>query len=143
MALLRRAFLLSECHKGGYAGRCSHGETMRRMKAMTSRLRVIVAACLCLAALLTAGGVRADAIDGTWCFKDGRHMIIDGPNILIPGGLRLQGLYDRHGFEYTVPDGQPQAGTTITMSLIDDDTMTVYPGTAPMQTWLRCRLQTS
>jgi hypothetical protein len=36
----------------------------------------------------------ADAIDGEWC-KGTSHFTIDGPNILTPGGNRIQGNYTR------------------------------------------------
>ena len=89
----------------------------------------------------------ADAIDGSWCFADGRSFEIAGPNIRTPGGNRIQGDYDRHGFAYLVPAGETGAGNKVLMSLIDDDTLHVAmarngrPG--PVQTWRRCQGVTS
>src|SRR5262245_16090896 len=63
--------------------------------------------------LVAAGGLcrlaaeaRADAIDGEWCLGPA-HFAIDGPNILTPGGNRIQGNYSRHGFLYVVPANEP------------------------------------
>ena len=49
------------------------------------------------AVLLVAAAARADAIDGSWCYK-GRHLAIEGPNILIPSGEQITSDYDRHVF---------------------------------------------
>src|SRR5690348_7437744 len=37
----------------------------------------------------------ADAIDGHWCFPDGKRMFIQGPAITTPDGSRIQGEYGR------------------------------------------------
>ena len=47
----------------------------------------------------------ADAIDRDWCHQ-GKRLKIDGPDLLTSGGKRMQGLYDRHGFEYKAPAGE-------------------------------------
>ncbi len=95
------------------------------------------------AALLAGiGDARADAIDGSWCFRDGRTFSIRGPQIVTPGGKRLSGDYDRHGFSYVIPSPERNAGATAVMSLIDDDTieLSIATGTArgPIETWRRC-----
>lgn len=88
----------------------------------------------------------ADAIDGTWCSADSRQMAIDGPTIDTPGGNRITGNYDRHGFSYVVPDNEPQPGSTITMDLVDDDTIHLRRGTITdagnVEVWKRCELTT-
>ena len=77
------------------------------MRAISSMLFLTAA----IAALtLQTGPALADRIDGNWCFTDGRHMSIEGPSIITPGGTRMQGRYNRHGFEYTVPAGEADAG---------------------------------
>ena len=55
----------------------------------------------------------------------------------------MTGEYDRHGFSYVVPPGEPGAGKTMVMALEDEDTMhmgegdlRVLPETA--ETWRRC-----
>lgn len=87
----------------------------------------------------------ADSIDGEWCSAQGRSLAINGPQIHTPGGSRIAGLYDRHGFIYTVPPGEPDAGKQVRMVLINDDTvqLTVGDGNASLQTWRRCRPGTS
>lgn len=111
--------------------------------------RIIPLLGLAVAMLLPAVGAWADAIDGNWCHSDGRNMSIDGPQIVTPGGKRMAGNYDRHAFTFVAPKGEPKAGSTISMILIDDDTLnlTVGGGTAEpaqrkMQVWRRCDLTT-
>ena len=62
----------------------------------------------------------ADAIDGEWCLGTS-HFAIDGPNILTPGGSRIQGNYSRHGFAYVVPTNEPGAGVEISMVLLNEE----------------------
>lgn len=95
--------------------------------------------------LIGAPAAWADAIDGSWCHADGRHMSIDGPAIVIPTGKQMTGQYDRHAFEYVVPKGERDAGTAVAMILVDDDTIHLTMGEAKdaMQVWHRCVLPTS
>jgi len=81
----------------------------------------------------------ADAIDGNWCSTDGRSMSISGPKIVTPGGTRMSGDYERHGFRYVVPAKEKPAGAKVDMSLVDDDTLQVTVGKGPMKTWRRCK----
>lgn len=98
-------------------------------------------------ALIVAGScvARADAIDGEWC-REGRHFVISGPSILTYGGTRMTGDYDRHGFRYTVPASEPEAGTEITMTLRSDELVDLFrksPGSSAPQgpePWRRCRV---
>ena len=74
--------------------------------------------------LLSSGGARADAIDGEWCANtDGRHMSIKGPDIVTPAGTRMQGNYTRHSFLYVVPSAEPDAGQTVAMILVNEETV--------------------
>ncbi len=103
------------------------------------------AACLLIAAtLLPAGPAAADAIDGNWCFRDGRRISIEGPAVVTPGGRHMEGDYDRHAFAYVVPAGESGAGLRVSMVQIDEETIHVSmrPG-APTQTWHRCGAPTS
>lgn len=93
-----------------------------------------------IGALVLAGGpALADAIDGNWC-HGGRHLAIDGPTILTPGGRTIKGKYDRHAFAYLAPAGEKEAGLQIFMVLLDEETMEFHPGseTAAGQVWRRC-----
>ena len=89
--------------------------------------------------LTAAAAARADAIDGDWCFSS-RHLAIEGPSIVTPGGKRITGNYDRHSFVYTVPPGEDRAGASIFMILLDEDTMELRAGSeqAAPETWRRC-----
>lgn len=107
------------------------------MKAMF--LITLFATCLIISS------ASADAIDGNWCLASGRHMNINGPQILTPHGKRLRGNYERHAYSYVAPSGAPAAGKEISMLLVDDDTMLVTTGAAtnkPVE-WRRCIAPTS
>ena len=97
------------------------------------------------ATMLIAGAARADVIDGDWCSPDGKHLSIRGPDIVTPAGTRASGDYDRHAFSYIVPARDPNAGFTVAMRLVNEETMQFRIGadkaaaaSAPMQIWHRC-----
>ena len=112
----------------------------------TVNLSLILAATVMAAQLLTAAPALADRIDGNWCFTDGRHMSIDGPSIVTPGGTAMTGDYDRHGFRYVVPAAEADAGAQVDMIQFDEYTIqvTTTPGgtAARTETWKRCDLTT-
>jgi len=90
----------------------------------------------------------ADAIDGNWCFADGRRLSIEGSDLVTPGGKRMSGDYDRHAFQYVAPAGESSAGSKVFMVLIDEDTMLLKIGAQPLstgegETWRRCAPQVS
>lgn len=112
---------------------------------MATRIPALVLALAAAAALSSAGPARADAVDGDWCFADGRRMSIDGPKIITPARTRAQGDYDRHAFSYVVPKNDPGAGTVVSMVVIDDDTLYLnqgkkesFPVEKPQEVWHRC-----
>lgn len=95
-------------------------------------------------------GARADAVDGDWCYKDGRSLSIDGSKMVTPGGQAHAGDYDRHVFRYTVPDGEAGAGTHVLMVQWSEEEIRVWQSSKkPVQRegepeiWRRCRLRTS
>ena len=99
-----------------------------------------------LAALgsLAALPALADAIDGHWCFPDGRRMSIQGPAIVTPDGTRTQGDYARHYFTYVVPPSDRGAGQTVSMALVNEETVHLRIGNAdPIEVWRRCGPPTS
>ena len=111
------------------------------MRAGTAATLFAIAAML---VLLPAPPARADRIDGNWCYND-RHMSIDGPTIVTPGGTKMTGLYDRHGFRYTIPDGEPDAGAQVDMIQFDDLTIQVVTSGGDgsrTEIWNRCDLTT-
>jgi hypothetical protein len=88
---------------------------------------------------LTAHPVRADAIDGAWCHDNDRRMMINGPVIVTPAGTRTQGDYSRHAFSYVIPTGDPGAGGTTEMQLINEDEVRVRaPPRMTAEIWRRC-----
>lgn len=99
-----------------------------------------------LACIAFAAPARADAIDGDWCYSDGRHFSIEGPTIITPAGKKTEGNYSRHNFTYTVPPAEPGAGQFIAMVLLNEETVQLRAGVdlasaaqAPPQTWRRCK----
>jgi hypothetical protein len=102
----------------------------------------------CGAALILAGAAMpalADAIDGDWCQSDGRHFSIRGPDIVTPGGVRMQGDYARHWFTYRPPAPERGAGGTISMRLVGENTVHLSYGEAAAapEVWERCSPTTS
>jgi hypothetical protein len=91
-----------------------------------------------LVLLLAARPAYADVIDGAWCLDSGMRMMINGPTIVTPAGTRTQGNYSRHAFSYVVPASEPGAGTTVSMLLVNEETVRVRNGTAAEETWHRC-----
>jgi hypothetical protein len=90
-------------------------------------------------AMVAAGPAMADAIDGAWC-REALRLTISGPAIVTPGGARIQGDYSRHAFSYVSPASDSNAGTTVSMRLINEDTVHLRAGAqAPTEVWLRCR----
>jgi hypothetical protein len=95
-------------------------------------------------ALVMPFAARADVIDGDWCFPDGRRFEIRGPAIVTPTGAKTAGDYSRHHFTYVAPSTDPDAGKTIDMRLMDENTVFLWLGgqasetEAPPQIWHRC-----
>lgn len=110
---------------------------------MLARPLGAILACSLTALAVTATPAKADAIDGEWCSKDGKHISIRGSNITTPAGTQTTGQYDRHAFNYTVPASDPGAGTNVFMTLINDQTVHLIDGSQsdmPVETWLRCEV---
>ena len=92
----------------------------------------------------------ADVIDGNWCYRDGRHFSIRGPEIVTPAGTSAKGAWSRHSFSYQVPPAEADGGQTVYMLLQDQNTVVLAVGTQPMiadpsqvQIWHRCSDQVS
>ena len=106
--------------------------------------RLFTPALLGCGLLLAAAPAHADSIDGNWCRDNGKRVIINGPSIVTPGGKQMQGNYDRHGFSYVVPAGEPGAGSTIEMRLLGEHAMqSRTAGSTTIEDWQRCGPATS
>lgn len=89
-------------------------------------------------AIFLSSSAFADAIDGDWCSAEGKHFRIAGPAITTPAGTRTTGVYSRHAFSYVVPTGDPGAGASIAMRLLNEEEVLVsVAGGAPVM-WRRC-----
>lgn len=106
---------------------------------MAGRAASAMAAAV-LGLMAGATAARADVIDGTWCRGTAQRLTIDGPAVVTPAGHALQGEYARHYFRYVVPAGEPSAGATMEMRLLNEDTMQSRAGGPgkPIDTWHRC-----
>jgi hypothetical protein len=98
-----------------------------------------------LMSTMLAGGARADAIDGDWCGPGGLKLSIRGPALVTPGGARLDGSYDRHFFSYLAPPAERDAGQTVAMTLVNEETVHLRRGAdlgsaaqQPVEVWRRC-----
>lgn len=94
--------------------------------------------------MMIAFGARADAIDGSWCYM-GRHLAIEGPKMLTPGGKSISGEYDRHGFIYKAPSGEKEAGSMVYIVQLHEEAMEFRVGSeqAKPEVWKRCAAPTS
>lgn len=108
------------------------------------------AAVCALMTVSGAGAALADAIDGSWCDRDGRRIEISGAAIVTPGGNRISGEYSRHAFSYIVPAGEEGAGSQVDMDLLGEYDMRLWPKgrtadppTGGAQHWKRCAAPTS
>ena len=88
--------------------------------------------------LLCASPAFADAIDGDWCGEGGRHFKITGPSIELGAGATVSGDYSRHAFRYSVPAGEPDAGSEVLMDLQGEHLLHVRRGSSPVEEWRRC-----
>ena len=111
---------------------------------MTTLRRIAFLGVAALLAL-SARAARADVIDGNWCSADGRSFSIKGPEIVTPAGTHSRGSYSRHAFSYVVPAGDPGAGGTVSMVLLNETTVRLWVGanTDAAETWRRCPPPTS
>ncbi len=106
--------------------------------------RVIVGGLGILLVFGLGRAAQADSIDGSWCLDPDQRLTINGPTIVTPGGTPLWGDYQRHYFSYVAPKGEPQAGETVQMRLLNEETMQRRAGAAgAVETWHRCSPATS
>ena len=91
--------------------------------------------------ILSSSPALADAIDGEWCATtEIAHFSIAGPRIITPAGTQTTGDYRRHAFSYVVPAGEPGAGQTIVMRLLNEEEVRVFVEDAAPRIWRRCEL---
>ncbi len=111
---------------------------------MSMPLKRLVPAVVALC--LSSGAALADRIDGDWCSPANATMTIDGSQVVVPSGKAITGQYNRHHFDYVVPEGDDAAGAHVHADLIDEEEMivTVTPpsATAPGAPvlWKRCKV---
>lgn len=99
----------------------------------------VLAVCLALAPGLAA----ADEISGEWCGPDGQSLTIRGARVLAPSGIETDGLYSRHRYEFTMPEGGRDAGQAVVVQQLSEEEVLVSFGAAAPVSWTRCRAVTS
>ena len=110
-------------------------------KYFFKKLKLGICRFLMFAALSTVSfDAHADAIDGDWCNKSGKHLKINGSNITTPEGPQITGDYDRHSFSYLSTAGGQHANKKIQMQLLSDDLMQMTLPDGATQNWRRCEL---
>jgi hypothetical protein len=84
--------------------------------------------------VLAAGPALAYDFNGDWCHRDGRKMSIHIPEIVLPSGNKVLGIFDDDRFVYVIPDGEPGAGQVVLMVWVDEE-----PGKPiPPHVWVKC-----
>ncbi len=80
------------------------------------------------------------ALDGNWCHADGKRLTVKGSDVVTPAGKPLRAEYARTFASWVIPDGEPNAGATITMMLVGSDRAHTREGAAdtPPLEWRRC-----
>ena len=107
---------------------------------MSSRLLWSLTGLALAVLMATATPALADAIDGDWCRADGKRMSIHGPEIVTPGGNKINGDYGRHSFSYVIPAGEAGAGATVSITLLSEYLAHAREGADPkVHEWRRCQ----
>jgi hypothetical protein len=105
---------------------------------ISGRSRSLFAAAL----MVISSKAHADAIDGDWCYA-AQNLNIQGERIRTPAGSEAAGNYSRHAFDYIVPANETGAGTTVSMQLLGEETMSLTRASAiavnAPEVWKRCK----
>lgn len=91
------------------------------------------------AGLVLSSPAMADEISGDWCSEMGHHVRIEGDRITTPGGQETLGFRSRHNFDFTIPEGEADAGTDVEMRQQSEERVIVTYDGQPPQTWHRCQ----
>jgi hypothetical protein len=107
-----------------------------------NRKAIAAALSICTTLPLASGAIAQSppALDGDWCHADGKRLSVKGPDIVTPGGKPLRADYARTFASWVIPEGEPNAGMTITMMLLGSDRAHTREGAAdtPPLEWRRC-----
>jgi hypothetical protein len=109
------------------------------MRQRTQNL--ILSASLAVVAGLFTAPALADAIDGDWC-NAGSSFTIEGDSIVTPARNKVPGRYTRYSFAYVVPEGEPGAGSEVSMVMIrgmETVQLTRAGQSSAPEAWRRCK----
>jgi hypothetical protein len=100
----------------------------------------IAAALFISVSTLTQAQSLLPALDGDWCHADGKRLTVKGADIVMAGGKPLRADYARTFASWVIPEGEPNAGMTVTMMLVGTDRAHTRQGAAdtPPLEWRRC-----
>jgi hypothetical protein len=93
---------------------------------MKARTKALLSVAMLSVLSIYASPARADKIDGDWCHLDGRHYSINYRDLTTPDGHHITGDYGRHSFSYVIPDGEPNSGHTVSMRLVNEQTVHLW-----------------
>jgi len=82
----------------------------------------------------------ADEISGDWCSSLGAHVRIEGNRIQSPGGQWTDGVYERHSYAFTIPDGEADAGADVSMRQMSEERVLYTVAGRDAEEWRRCKL---
>jgi hypothetical protein len=113
------------------------------MNRKSNRKSIVAVALFIRMAPLSVAAAHAQnlpALDGNWCHADGKRLSVKGADIVTPGGKPLRADYARTFASWVIPDGEHNAGMTVTMMLIGSDRAHTREGAAdtPPLEWRRC-----
>lgn len=105
----------------------------------TKRKAIAAALFMCVSSPSQAQNL-LHALDGNWRHADGKRLSVKGPDVVTPGGKPLRADYARTFASWVIPEGEPNAGMTITMMLLGADRAHTREGAAdtPPLEWRRC-----
>lgn len=98
-----------------------------------------LALILALAAGMPAAAL-ADEIGGDWCADDGRNVRIEFSRIRTPGGVWIDGDYERHSYVFVIPEGEADAGTRVEMVQWSEEEVRVTYAGQETESWHRCQM---
>jgi len=103
--------------------------------------KAIAALTICVSVSSAPGALaQSPALDGDWCHADGKRLSVKGADVVTPSGKPQRAEYARTFASWVIPEGEPNAGMTVTMMLLGADRAHTREGAAdtPPLEWRRC-----
>ena len=110
-----------------------------RLSGVSGRSVLILAAAIAGMAIASVHPAFADSIDGEWCSSTGRRVVIEGSRLTSPKRVVFQGDYAKYSVRFTMPEGEPDAGSAVTMVFRRGLGVDVTIGANAPQLWQKCQ----